>query len=133
MLLKKTQQFSPNIIELRFIKTKTEVSIYTIAESELCEQKMIYYSHLISNQNNARLFKKKSLSIHFTGLTDKYLSKLWNFVFLKWNVLSLSVALHRSGALQPSRLHVLLYFFHSNSVKLKTNKSTSRISNKFQP
>ena len=40
-------------MELRFIKTKTEVSIYTIAESELCEQKMIYYPHLISNQNNA--------------------------------------------------------------------------------
>ena len=60
---------SANIIELRFIKTKTEVSIYTIAESELCEQKMIYYSHLIPNQNNARLLKKERkrnpVRIHF--------------------------------------------------------------------
>ena len=36
---------------IKVIKTKTEVSIYTIVENEIFEQKMIYCSHLISNQN----------------------------------------------------------------------------------
>ena len=131
MLLKKKQQFSPNIIELRFIKTKTEVSIYTIAESELCEQKMIYYRHLISNQNNARLLKK--ISLHTLYWTDWQIFIKTLVLFCSNEMWAVSLSLHRSGALQPSRLHVVLFFFHSNSVKLKTNKSTSRISNKFQP
>ena len=34
---------------------------------------MIYYRHLISNQNNARLVeKRKPLGIDFTGLTNIY-------------------------------------------------------------
>ena len=109
MLLKKTQQFSPNIIELRFIKTKTEVSIYTIAESELCEQKMIYYRHLIPNQNNARK-KKETLSVYtLYRLTDKYLSKVW-FCFVQIKICCLLVALHRSGALRPAARCVVFPF-----------------------